>query len=115
RVERRAVGPSAGLVNRDDAGVLEPSGDEGLAQEASLLETAAGDQFLDCDISVEDEVAGARHSAEAAAAMLPDDLVALRVMDLDTRERTSACPARGVSRAGSGFACAVHVHRGGGR
>ncbi len=37
-IERHAVRPAAGLVDRHDAGVLEPGGDQGLAEEAELAD-----------------------------------------------------------------------------
>ena len=102
-VERGAVGPAAGLVDRDDAGVLEARGDQGLAQEADLADVAARDQLLDRDVAAEVEVVGARHAAEAAATVLAEDLVAARVTELarlgdaDVRRR----PLRAIP-----FACA---------
>jgi hypothetical protein len=81
-VKRRAVGPAPGLVDRDDAGVLEASGDQGLAQEPDLAHVAARDQLLDRDVAAELAVVGARHPAEAAAAMLAEDLVAVWIAEL---------------------------------
>jgi hypothetical protein len=76
-IERGAVGPAAGLVDRDDAGVLEARGDEGLAEEADLADVGARDELLDRDVAAELAVVDAGDAAEAAAAVLADDLVAL--------------------------------------
>jgi hypothetical protein len=69
-------------VDRDDAGVLEAGGDQGLAQEPDLADVAAGDQLLDRDIAAELAVVGAGHAAQAAAAVLAEDVVAERIAEL---------------------------------
>src|ERR1043166_6067626 len=42
-VEWGAVGPAAGLIDRDDARVLEACGDQSLAEEAEFADVAAGE------------------------------------------------------------------------
>jgi hypothetical protein len=86
-VEGRAVGPASGLMDRDDAGVLEARGDQRLAEEAGLGRRAAVQQLLDGDRPAELEVAGPHHAAEAAAAVLLDHLVAGLIALLQRRRR----------------------------
>src|SRR5262249_48158426 len=81
-VERRAVGPAAGFIDRDDAGMLEARGDQRLAQEADLADVIARDQLLDGDVASEVDVVRARHAAQATAAVLAEDVVALGVAGL---------------------------------
>jgi hypothetical protein len=99
RVERRAVGPAAGLVHGDDAGVLEPRGDQDLALEPRLVDVAARQQLLDRDVAAELAIVGARHPAEAAAAVLAEELVALAVALRDLRRRPRAIRADLAARA----------------
>jgi hypothetical protein len=82
RVERRAVGPATGFVNGDDAGMLEARGDQGFAQEARFVDVAMRKQLLDGHVASELAVVSARDAAEAAAAVLRDDLVAVGVAEL---------------------------------
>src|SRR6185436_19089810 len=83
--ERRAIRPAAGLVDRHDAGVLEPRGDQRLAEEPHLAGVAAPEHLLDRDLAGELLVVGARDGAEAAAAVLAEDVVALAIADLERR------------------------------
>ena len=85
--KRRPIGPAPRLVNRDDARVLEPRGDQRLAQEANLVDVAARDQLLDRDVAPELAVMGARHSPEAAATVLAHDVVALGVAVMGAERR----------------------------
>src|SRR5262249_14922932 len=95
RVIGCAVGPSPGLVDRDDARMLEARGDQYLTQKANLVRRAARMKLLDRDIAAELAVERARHAAEAAAVVLAEDLVtpgAAKVIRKARRlERISAC------------------------
>src|ERR1051325_9938578 len=62
-VEWRAIGPAAGLVDRDDARVLEAGSDEGLAQEADFANVVARQELLDGNVAAELEVVRARDAA----------------------------------------------------
>jgi len=81
-IERCPVGPAAGLVDWNDAGVLEASGDEGLAHEANFVHRAAREQLLDGDIAAELEVVGTRDLAETAATVLAEMMIARWVAHL---------------------------------
>src|SRR5262249_50867387 len=70
RIERRTVGPAAGFVDRDDAGMLEAGGDQRFAQEADLADVAARDQFLGNYVAAEFHLLGAQDAAQTGAAML---------------------------------------------
>ncbi|HEX2685772.1 MAG TPA: hypothetical protein VHN14_04105, partial [Kofleriaceae bacterium] len=64
--------------------MLEARGDQRLAQEANLVDVAPRDQLLDRNVAAELAIVGARHPAEAAAAMLAQDLIAIGVAELGT-------------------------------
>ena len=104
RVERRPVGPAPGLVHRHDARVLEARGDQRLAQEADLVDVAARDQLLDRDVAPEVAVVRAEHPAQAAAAVLAEDHVALGVAVLGQPEALDVDPGLGAGAVGEGLA-----------
>src|ERR1043165_3256522 len=82
RVVRSAVGPAPGLVDRDDAWVLEARGDEDLAQKADFVAGAARVELFDGDVAAELAIECARHLAQPAAGGLPQVLVAARAAKL---------------------------------
>ena len=94
RVERRAVGPAAGLVDRDDRGVLEPRGDERLAHEARRLRSGPGLQLLERDGAAEPQVARREDAAHAAARELALDRVGVARHERQLGEVPRRC-ARG--------------------
>jgi hypothetical protein len=105
-IERGAVGPTTRLVDRHDARVLEARRDQCFAQKANLAEIATREQLLDRDLAAEIAVVGAEHAADAAAAMLAEDLVAIRVAD---RNRGALAGRSG--RAGQRRLAGVGLHR----
>src|SRR5262249_46124537 len=78
-VEGAAVGVSTQAVDRDDPGMLEASGDLGLAEEPGLapevLRVLAPDR-LERDFTVEALILGDENLAQAPAGVAPEDLVA---------------------------------------
>jgi hypothetical protein len=86
-VVRIAVGPTTGLVNRHDAGVLEPRGDQRLAHEPRLVRVVAAEQLLYRDRAAEPAIDRAHDPSQSAARVLCDLLVALRVVHRQHRIR----------------------------
>src|SRR5262249_25331908 len=84
-VERLAVGEAADLVNRHDAGVLEPRGDLRLALEADLLRRRDAPEELQRHDAAELAIAAADQASPAPAADLIAQLVALGVQLLERR------------------------------
>lgn len=87
RVERRAVGPPAGLVDRDDAGVLETRGDQRLAKKTQLAGGAAMEQLLQRDVPAHLAIVRAIDAAEATTAVLAEDVIAGRIAILERRRQ----------------------------
>ena len=92
-VERCAIWPAAGFVDGNDPRVLEASGDQRLAQEAHLAEVASRDQLLDRDVAAQVAIVRTGDAAEAASAVLVNDLVAIGIAQLRGGGRTRVCAA----------------------
>ena len=69
-VVRRAVGRAAGVVDRDDAGVLEAGRDPGLALEPRHVHGRVGQHVLDRDRATERAIVGQDHAPHPAPAEL---------------------------------------------
>jgi hypothetical protein len=75
--ERGTVGVGAEVVDGGDAGVRQPAGDPGLADEpgGGFSRVAGGEKNFNRHLSAEGEVGGGEHPAHAAAADLADYLI----------------------------------------
>ncbi|MCY1061701.1 hypothetical protein [Nannocystis sp. SCPEA4] len=115
-VERLALGPARGLVDRHDGGVLQPRGEQRLSHEALLLPFVPHQQLLDRHRPVEPAVLRLRDAADAALGDLVADAVGVaRDAGQEARElgqsrgRGRRSPGRleGVRVAGGGRCAAV--------
>jgi hypothetical protein len=81
--------------------VLEARGDQRLAKEPHLADMASCQQLLDRDVAAELDIMGARHAAEAAAAVLAEDLIARGVatQGIGAGRKDRARGVRGLTRA----------------
>jgi hypothetical protein len=101
-VERRAVGPVAGVVHRYDRRVLEARGDQRLAQEARLAIAVGLEQLLDRDLSAQALILGRCDPTQAAAADLAIRAVALALHHGQRLREPAAGPDAVVRRAQRG-------------
>jgi hypothetical protein len=79
RVERRAVGPPADLVDRHDAGVLQAGREPRLALEPRRQRRRALEQLLHRHVAPDPQIARRHDAAHAAARHLQAELVVARV------------------------------------
>src|SRR5262249_8216610 len=98
REEWLAVGPPAGLVERDDRRVLEARGDAGLADEAGERAGLVAQEDVDGDAAAVAAVPGVEDAAHAAARELAADFVGGGVDGLERRGVDDAGGGGGLAR-----------------